>query len=99
MKLTVSDIPYSHIHVIYVLLSCAVGFNLRNVHNIFLRKWPLVVFNISVSSHNFKPTFSNKADAFYSNICFIDNVIFVEDACGVEFQLAYFLHGMLNHTR
>ena len=29
------DIPYSRIHVIYVLRLCAVGFALCNVHDIF----------------------------------------------------------------
>ena len=29
------DIPYSRIHVIYVLRLCAVGFPLRNVCDIF----------------------------------------------------------------
>ena len=53
------DIPYSRICVIYVLCSCAVGFALRNVRDIFLRKWPLVVFNISVACHNFKTTVRN----------------------------------------
>ena len=48
------DIPYSRIHVIYVLRPCAVGFNLCNIRDILLRKWPLVVFNISVPCHNFK---------------------------------------------
>ena len=31
-----------------------------------------------------------KVDAFYSNICFIDSVSFIEDAHGVEFQHNYF---------
>ena len=46
------DIPYSRIRVIYVLRPCAVGFALRNVRDIFLRKWLLVVFNISVACHD-----------------------------------------------
>ena len=33
------DIPYSSIRVIYVLRLCAVGFALRNIRDIFLRKW------------------------------------------------------------
>ena len=53
---TMDNIPYSRIRVIYVLRPCAVGFALRNVRDIFLRKWPLVVFNISVACHNFKTT-------------------------------------------
>ena len=53
------DIPYSRIRVIYVLRPCAVGFALRDVRDIFLRKWPLVVFNISVACHNFKTTVRN----------------------------------------
>ena len=53
------DIPYSRIRVIYVLRPCAAGFVLRNVRDIFLRKWPLVVFNISVACHNFKTTVRN----------------------------------------
>ena len=53
------DIPYSRIRVIYVLRPCAVGFALHNVRDIFLRKWPLVVFNISVACHNFKTTVRN----------------------------------------
>ena len=32
------DIPYSRIRVIYVLRPCAVGFALRNVRDIFLKK-------------------------------------------------------------
>ena len=32
---TMDDIPYSRIRVIYVLRPCAVGFALRNVHDIF----------------------------------------------------------------
>ena len=52
-------IPYSCICVIYVLRSCAVGFALCNIRDIFLRKWPLVVFNISVACHNFKTTVQN----------------------------------------
>ena len=35
------NIPYSHIRVIYMLQSCAVGFALRNIRDIFFRKWPL----------------------------------------------------------
>ena len=53
------DIPYSRIPVIYMLRPCAVGFALRNICDIFLRKWPLVVFNISVACHNFKTTVRN----------------------------------------
>ena len=53
------DIPYSRICVIHVLRPCAVGFALCNVHDIFLRKWPLVVLNISVACHNFKMTVRN----------------------------------------
>ena len=53
------NILYSRIRVIYVLRPCAVGFALRNVRDIFLRKWPLVVFNISVACHNFKTTVQN----------------------------------------
>ena len=53
------NIPYSRIHVIYVLRMCAVGFALHNVRDIFLRKWPLVMFNISVACHNFKTTVRN----------------------------------------
>ena len=33
--LVMDDIPYSRIRVIYVLRPCAVGFALRNVHDIF----------------------------------------------------------------
>ena len=58
-KEAMDDIPYSRIRVIYVLRPCAVGFALRNVRDIFLRKWPLVVFNISVACHNFKTTVQN----------------------------------------
>ena len=57
--MTMYDIPYSRIHVIYVLRPCAIGFALRNVHDIFLRKWLLVVFNICVACHNFKTTVRN----------------------------------------
>ena len=53
------DIPYSHIRVFYVLRPCAVGLALHNVRDIFQRKWPLVVFNISVACHNFKTTIRN----------------------------------------
>ena len=53
---TMDDIPYSLIRVIYVLRPCAVGFTVRNIRDIFLRKWALVVFNISVACHNFKTT-------------------------------------------
>ena len=53
------DIPYSCIRVIYVLRLCAVGFALRSVRDIFLRKWPLVVFNIFVACYNFKTTVQN----------------------------------------
>ena len=53
------DIPYLRIRVIYVLRPCAVGFALRNVRDTFLRKWPLVVFNISVACHNFKTRVRN----------------------------------------
>ena len=53
------DIPYSCIHVIYVVPPCAVGFALHNVHDILLRKSLLVVFNISVACHNFKATVQN----------------------------------------
>ena len=98
MPRVMDNIPYSRIHVIYVLRPCAVGFALRNVRDIFLR-WPLVVFNISVACHNFKTTVRNKADAFYSDFCFIDIVSFIEGACQVEFQGTYFLPGRLNCTR
>ena len=54
-----SDILYSHIHVIYVLHLCTIRFALHNVHDIFLRKWLPVVFNISVACHNFKMTIQN----------------------------------------
>ena len=57
------DIPYSRIRVIYVLRPCAVGFALRNVRNVFLRKWPLVVFNIFVVCYNFKMTVRNDSVA------------------------------------
>ena len=50
------DILYSRIRVTYVLRPCAVEFALRNVHDIFKVKWPLVVFNISVACYNFKTT-------------------------------------------
>ena len=53
------DIPYSRIRVIYVLRPCAVGFALRNVRDIFLRKWPLVVFNIFVACYYFKTAVRN----------------------------------------
>ena len=53
-KIRMDDIPYSRIRVIYVLRPCAVGFALRSVRDIFLRKWPLVVFNIFVACYNFK---------------------------------------------
>ena len=53
------DIPCSRIRVIYVLPLCAVGFTLRNVRDIFLKKWPLVVFNISVACYNFEMTVRN----------------------------------------
>ena len=43
-------IRYSRIRVIYALCPCAVGFALHNIRDIFLEKWPLVVFNISVAS-------------------------------------------------
>ena len=56
------DIPYSRIGVIYVLRPCAVGFALRNVRDIFLRKWPLV-FNIFVACYNFKTTVRNDSVA------------------------------------
>ena len=49
-----SDIPYSRIHVIYVLRLCAVGFGLHNIRDIFFRQWPLGVFNIFVACHSFK---------------------------------------------
>ena len=54
-----SNIPYSRIRVIYVLRPCAVGFGLCNVRDIFLRKWPLGVFNISVACHSSKTTVRN----------------------------------------
>ena len=54
--LQMDNIPYLHIRVIYVLCPCAVGFALRSVCDIFLRKWPLVVFNIFVACYNFKTT-------------------------------------------
>ena len=38
LKQTMDDIPYSRIRVIYVLRPCAVGFALRNVRDIFLKK-------------------------------------------------------------
>ena len=57
--LVMDDIPYSRIRVIYVLRPCAVGFALCNVRDIFLRKWPLVVFNISVACYNFKTAVRN----------------------------------------
>ena len=44
------DIPYSRIRVIYVLRPCAVGFALRNVRDIFLRKWPLVFLLAAIIS-------------------------------------------------
>ena len=44
------NIRYSRIRVIYALRPCAVGFALHNVRDIFLGKWPPVVFNISVAS-------------------------------------------------
>ena len=75
------DIDYSRIRVIYVLRPCVVGFALCNVRYIFRRKMALVVFNIFVASHNFKTTFSSKADTSYSNACLIYIVIFVEGAC------------------
>ena len=57
------DIPYSRIRVIYVLRPCAVGFTLHSVRDIFLRKWPLVVFNIFVACYNFKTTVQNDSVA------------------------------------
>ena len=53
------NIPYSCTRVIYMLHPCAVGFALRNIRDIFLIKWPLVVFNIFVACHNFKTTVRN----------------------------------------
>ena len=45
---------------VFVLSTCYLRvtsvFALRNIHDIFLRKWPLVVFNISVACHDFKTT-------------------------------------------
>ena len=50
---TMDDIPYSRIRVITSVCT------LRNVRDIFLRKWLLVVLNISVACHNFKTTVRN----------------------------------------
>jgi len=41
-----NDIPYSHIHVIYMSRLCALGLALRSVHNIFILQMALVVLTI-----------------------------------------------------
>ena len=58
-NLSMDDIRYSRIRVIYVLRPCVVGFALCNVRYIFRRKMVLVVFNIFVACHNFKTTVRN----------------------------------------
>jgi len=40
------DIPYLHIHVIYVSRLCVLGLALHNVHNIFILQMALVVLTI-----------------------------------------------------
>jgi len=40
------NIPYSHIHVIYLSRLYALGLALHNVHNIFILQMVLVVVNI-----------------------------------------------------
>ena len=79
------DINYLRIRVIYVLRPCVVGFALCNVRDIFFRKWPLVVFNISVAYHDFKTKAQNYSILMrmpsISIFVSFDIVSFVEDAC------------------
>ena len=45
--MTMSDIHYLRIRVIYMLRLCAIGLALRNVHNIFILQMALVVLTIT----------------------------------------------------
>ena len=56
---SMDDIPYSRIRVIYVLRPCAVGFALRNVRDIFLKKMAAGGVQYSVACHNFETTVRN----------------------------------------
>ena len=97
------DIPYSRIRVIHVLCLCAVGFALHNIHDIFVRKWLLLVFNISVACHNFKTTVRNYSVTrrvpsiviFASLILSVSSRVLVKSS----FRVPYFLPGKLNRTR
>ena len=86
------DIDYSRIRVIYVLRLCAVGFALHNVRDIFFRKWPLVVFNISVACHNFKTKARNYSIIMrMPSISFLFHLILLVSSktlAKVEFQRA-----------